>query len=963
VNREHKSSKSHTIKKQLKRFVINIAMSGKYRGGRKFGMSDYLVRYVLMNFIIIFGVSILAAFTVSNFRLERYSTALVCISMIFFAMTSFILARTKIRQYIPALVLVIFYGLLCLMVTWIGEANGANFLFIYMYPSLTIILLGMRSGVTLSIILITLISAEMFIPGVSHFSYPLDFSVRMLVNYFLVFSVMVVIETTRKTKDRLIDTQHRRLGELKTEAEAANRTKSSFLASMSHEIRTPMNAISGMAELLLRRDLPDDARGEVQDIKHASSNLISIINDILDISKIEAGKMEIIPVKYMLSSLVNDTINIIRMRLTEKPVRFITNIDGHIPNNLTGDEIRFRQILLNLLSNAAKYTDKGHISLSMTMQKRAVRKADSLKEQVWLEITVTDSGKGIKPEDLTKLFGSFVQVDSKKNRGIEGTGLGLAITKKLCEAMGGEINVKSEYGKGSEFKVVIPQDVDSDTPFAAVEEPEKKKILIYDKRNVYVQSICWSLENMGVPYTMAETQEDFASALVRDEWFFVFTGYGLHEKIKTLIDKSVFSNGKKPSLALMVEWENEVNISNVRFISLPVQSQSIANLLNGKADSHSYFTSQSSGLIRFTYPGARLLIVDDIATNLKVAEGLLAPYRAKIDTCLRGARAIELVKQHEYDIVFMDHMMPEMDGVEATAAIRAWEAELEEKTMSFTKGETQRDLRKQVPIIALTANAVSGMKEMFIENGFNDFLAKPIDISKLDEMLDRWIPKEKREKRNEKLEVGNEIGDLGSSSHSSLIPGIDIQKGISMTGGTMALYRQVVGLFRKDAEERLSLLQTIPDSSALPSFITMVHALKSASASIGAAELSAKAAELETAGRTADFDFIQQNSPVFAEQLAKLVDGIRAWENAVKEPPAAANEGHVDAAFIRLLHDLAAALEAEKVGDIDRILEDLNTRASDTKTKEALEHISDSVLMTEYDSAVKTVHSLIDTRA
>jgi signal transduction histidine kinase/CheY-like chemotaxis protein len=957
------------LKKQIRRFFINIAMSGKYRGGRKFGMSDYLVRYVLMNFIIIFGASILAAFTVSNFKLERYSTALVCIGMIFFAMTSFILARTKIRQFIPALVLTIFYGILCLMVTWIGEANGANFLFIYMYPSLTIILLGMRFGATLSIILISLISAEMFIPGVSHFSYPLDFSIRMLVNYFLVFSVMVVIETTRKTKDRLIDTQNRRLGELKTEAEAANRTKSNFLASMSHEIRTPMNAISGMAELLMRRDIPDDAKGEVQDIKQAATNLISIINDILDLSKIEAGKMEILPVKYMLSSLVNDTVNIIRMRLTDKPVRFYTNIDGNIPNNLVGDEVRLRQILLNLLSNAVKYTDRGHISLSIIAQKHE-------SAQVWLEITITDSGKGIKPEDQTKLFGSFVQVDSKKNRGIEGTGLGLAITKKLCEAMGGNIAVKSEYGKGSEFEVVIPQGFDPGALFAAVEEPEKKKILVYEGRAVYAQSVCWSLRNMGVPYTIAETAEEFARAILREEWFYIFSGHGLYEKIKPLMDTADFPNGKKPPLALMVEWENDAHIPNVRFISIPVQSLSIANVLNGKADSRDFFGSQSSSLLRFTYPQARLLVVDDISTNLKVAEGLLAPYRAKVDISLSGARAIELVKQNKYDIVFMDHMMPDMDGIEATAAIRAWEAELENsrenKDMEFPQETPRAAKQPRVPVIALTANAVSGMKEMFLEKEFNDFLAKPIDISKLDEMLSRWIPKEKREKGIGDQESANEArgsgpspqyGGTASPAPYSSIPGVDIEKGISMTGGTVALYHQVIDLFRKDAEDRLPLLQATPDSSALPGFITQVHALKSASASIGAAEISAKAAELEAAGKAGNIDLIRENLPGFAQALAELIGQIQAWEGSVTEQSSPNGEAAPDkeydhAAVMQLFHELSEALETKKAGDIDILLEKLLVQSMDSNLKEALEKISDNVLMTEFDRAAEIVRSL-----
>jgi CheY-like chemotaxis protein len=339
------------------------------------------------------------------------------------------------------------------------------------------------------------------------------------------------------------------------------------------------------------------------------------------------------------------------------------------------------------------------------------------------------------------------------------------------------------------------------------------------------------------------------------------------------------------------------------------------------------------------------------------------------------------VKKNNYDIVFMDHMMPEMDGIEATSAIRAWEAEqLTINSEQLTVNNEKKAGRSAVPIIALTANAMRGMREFYLENGFNDYLAKPIDISKLDEILHKWIKKEKREKGKEKKEISNEKLEMrneespDSSSHCSLliancslIPGVDIQHGISMTGGTMELYREVIGLFRKDAEERLPLLHNVlqhdvPDTGELPAFITRVHALKSASASVGAATISAKAAELEAAGKAAGIVFIRENLPAFAKDLAELVEGIRAWENAEKEesPPKGEQDHNNAVAVIPLLQELAAALETENAGDIDRILEKLNGQSLNTKTKEALEKISDNVLMAEFDSAVEIVRSLLD---
>jgi len=719
-------------------------------------------------------------------------------------------------------------------------------------------------------------------------------------------------------------------------ARDANSAKSDFLANMSHEIRTPMNAISGMAELLLRKELSGEARGYVRDIKQAGNNLVSIINDILDFSKIEAGKLEIVPVKYMLTSLINDSVNIICMRIGEKPLRFFTNIDANIPNNLIGDEVRMRQILLNLLSNAVKYSEKGHLGLSIMMHRREEKK-------VWLKIIVTDTGKGIKKRDQEKLFGEFVQVDISKNRGIEGTGLGLAITRRLCLLMGGDITLESEYGMGSAFTAVIPQGINSPVPFADVDEPEKKKTLVYERRAIYAQALCWSLENMDVPYCLVKNQDDFNAALFREEWYYVFSGYGLYERIKPLMEQpdASFPGGKKPPLALMVERGIEDFIPNVRFLSIPVHSLSIANTLNGKTDSKSY--TDSSGMVINCFPSARLLVVDDIATNLKVAEGLLAPYKAVVDTCLSGRRAIEMVRKQNYDMVLMDHMMPEMNGVETTAIIRTWE-----KEQQVIEGKP----RKQIPIIALTANAVVGMREIFIENGFNDFLSKPIDISKLDEILNRWIPENKKER-------GTGNAERSSDDDIPVIPGVDTVKGIAMTGGTAAAYNQVLALFRKDALDRLPLLQNIPDADTLNAFITNVHALKSASASLGAGGVSSIAAELEKAGKDGDILFISDYLPGFAQKLEELIKNIQT-ALALSEKTSEASDRTADiSAYIPAFRELAEALKAKKIPEINSILSTIDPQ--DSKIKDILEQISDQVLMAEFDNALKIIDEAMRT--
>jgi signal transduction histidine kinase/CheY-like chemotaxis protein len=514
-----------------------------------------------------------------------------------------------------------------------------------------------------------------------------------------------------------------RISAARIKADEDNFSKSTFLAKMSHEIRTPMNAIIGMSELILREKASPTVHEHAAAVKQAGSNLIAIINDILDFSKIESGKMEIVTAEYEFSSMINDVITIVRMRLREKPVYFVVNVDSVIPQKLYGDVVRVRQILLNLLSNAAKYTNKGYIIFTADIEEWG-------EDSLTLKFEITDTGIGIKQEDIGKLFGNFSRLDSQANRGVEGTGLGLAITRSLCRAMGGDVTAQSGYGEGSTFTVYIPQGVRNKTPFASVNRPETKRVLIYETRDIYGNSIVCSIDNLGVACKLVTRTEDFTEALDTDHFDFIFAASFLFDEARSEIRKREIDT----VLVLLAEHGEAIAEQQSRFIAMPAHSISIANILNGVEELRGY--SEDDSGIRFTAPGARVLIVDDIKINLDVVEGLLAPYAMQMDFCLGGKEAVELVKKNQYDLILMDHMMPDMDGVETTAAVRAWE-------------ETQN--KKKTPIIALTANAISGMKEIFLEKGFNDYISKPIEITKMDEMIARWIPAEKQIKAG----VGN----------------------------------------------------------------------------------------------------------------------------------------------------------------------------------------------------------------
>jgi signal transduction histidine kinase/DNA-binding response OmpR family regulator/HPt (histidine-containing phosphotransfer) domain-containing protein len=944
----------------LKDLLWNLALSGKTFENDETGMSNLFVRYSLMNLALAAGFFILVFFAAESLILKSYIDAALNTTMALICVASFILARKKIALEVPILVVLLCYVFFCAGLVMNGAAQGLGFVWIYTYPLMTIILMGLIFGILLSLLMIAPVAVITFVPDLSGYAYETTAALRLVIAYFLVLGMTIAFEFARSAKDkanleltRSLKAQRDEIAVLKEKADAANEAKSSFLANMSHEIRTPMNAVIGMTELLLRQDLNPNAKENLSTIKQAGTNLLSIINDILDFSKIEAGKLEILGEEYLFASLINDVINIIRIRIGEKPLRFTTMIDGGLPVKFFGDEIRVRQILLNLLSNAVKYTQRGNIIFSVRGEKIDPPPEDgNAQPNFMLRFEVKDTGIGIKAEDMDKLFGNFMQFDSKRNRSVEGTGLGLAISRNLCRLMGGSLTAKSVYSEGSVFTAEIPQRVLDGLPFAPVEDAEHKNCLVFEGRKTFAMSITYTLESLGVPHTLAQDKEELLRELKSDRYKFVFIAWPVAEEIQAILKE----NARAVTVAAMAEYGKKIPLG-CRELYMPTQPVMVANILNGK-NSNLGFQDTEFLNVRFTAPDARILVVDDIASNIDVVSGLLAPYKMTIDRADSGAESVEMVKRQRYDLVLMDHMMPGMDGIEATAAIRAWEAESVPEESS--PGSPPK---AWLPVIALTANAVSGMKEMFLEKGFNDYLSKPIEIAKLDAMMTHWVPAEKR------IKIGRGINrETFSGEARILIPGVDVRKGINMTGGTEKGYRKVLAQFSKDAADRLNSFKEFPleqEASGpdrtdfaenMSALAAQVHAIKGAAGAIGAAEVSAEAAALEAAGKAGDLAAIREILPGFCRRLAELIEEIgkvlaEADETGGLKAESGAGSG-AESGVPELLSALRTALEAKNMKEIDRLLAELEA-AADGETTKPIADISERVLMGEYQKAIE----------
>ena len=653
-------------------------------------------------------------------------------------------------------------------------------------------------------------------------------------------------------------------------AESASVAKSLFLANMSHELRTPLNAVIGLADLLTDDGrLPEDVQDNLHKISSAGNTLLSIVNDILDISKIESGNFALTPVEYHVASLLNDTVTLVTSRVREKLITFRLEISDDLPSKLFGDDLRVRQIFNNLLSNAIKYTHTGSVTLGVRCERaypgesaggndgegrvESGNGGGSDSGGVWVDITVTDTGIGIRREDFEKLFTDYNQVDALATRKIEGTGLGLPITKRLVESMGGDITVESEYGVGSTFRARILQGYVTDEPIGPVVGENLRQ------------------------FRYNENKRHFVSALVRAD----------------------------------LSW-------------------------------------------------AKVLVVDDLQANLDVAAGLMRKYRMQVDCVLSGQAAIDRIRlgKPAYHAIFMDHMMPDMDGIEAADRIRGLDS----------------DYARTIPIIALTANAVVGAEDLFYEHSFQAFITKPIDIMRLDSVIQQWVKKPASGLPAGDGPLQPTDGDEGEMSGDAIalptpdteiaeipedgddagpvidIPGINIEKGLSNCAGDRKIYLSILRSYIADISSVFPKVREVTEDT-LSAYRVAVHGIKGSSATIGAEHVSAAAAHLEELAKGGDLTGILAENEAMLRDTEYLVTSIRSWFDRQAGDLAKPTVSAPDPALLDRLRRLCEEFD---VDGITEVMDKLDS-AYYERDGDLVAWLKDKVETMDYDQAAERI--------
>ena len=819
-----------------------------------------------------------------------------------------------------------------------------------------------RIGLTvLQIIYVTVLYAWLYVMYperfFAHLEMPLSAVARLLLFYLGSTAVIAMITWFRnavkimESRAQSITELYRMVEQEKINAEAGSREKADFLANMSHEMRTPMIAVCGMSELLLQNDLTPLEEEYVATIQNSANNLLSMVNDILDFSKIEANMMSLDEAPYSVEDLVSEVTSIINVRIGEKNIAFIVDIAPEIPAELTGDEARLRQILINLLNNAVKFTESGMIRLRMTCS------VDD-EARFWLRIDVTDTGIGISREDQKKLFTQFTQVDTDHIRRMEGTGLGLVISQRLANKMNGSINVESEPGKGSTFSVVVEQKVKRRRELGFVPDSDGYLAYICEPDPYYADNLRGILKGMGVAVISVSDVAvwDYYNA----DWFgaMLFFDYG-----SCIAGVNSFAQKiKRMRLVALVDRNTFVDAGvkeNILIMHKPVLTGQVASLVRG--DDAESFRRIKKNENHLFIPDARILVVDDNYVNLRVTAGLLNVYKPHVDMVGGGREAYELLlRDPHYDMIFMDHMMPDWDGIETVEHIRAVDG----------------DYYKNVPIIALSANVGEAARELFLSHGMNDFVEKPMSTETLAGVIRKFIPAEKQQSEyTEKVDPMMKVSrsrseyiteNTGKDARGIKIPGLDVPQGIFNMGGSLDAYHHILNVFLVEGMAQSDLLRQYAESGSVNSYRIEAHSLKSVAASIGAKELSMQAKEHEDAAKQGDESFVSDHYKELVDNYDLLLGHVKEYLKAggllekegTVEPesedmqPISSQKKHADVAKVRQLIELFDSDAAmEMLNELLHCKLDQSDRTALTKATELLENY-------DFDGAIQALSGI-----
>lgn len=741
---------------------------------------------------------------------------------------------------------------------------------------------------------------------------------------------------------------------------AVERSRDDFLANVSHEIRTPVNTICGMSEIILREDLNPGLRTDIFNIQTAGRSLLSLVSDVLDFTELQSGKMALAEESYNITSTLNDMINMSMARMSERQLELVVDCHADIPSGLLGDEQKIRRVIMNLVNNALKFTVEGCVTITIY--------ARNTDYGINLVVSVRDTGIGIKEENLEKLFTSFNQVDTRRNRQEGGIGLGLAVSQAMVEIMGGFIKVSSEYGKGTEVQFVVPQKVVDSAPIVHLRHRERLNVAIYidmerfdrpDVRVEYGRVIYRMISQLKVKCRICQNLGELKRRTGRERFTHIFISIEEYEEDREFFDRL----SRELKLIAVIERTNDAKIMNSGilrlykpFFILPVVMVLNDEILVQGMDADSY----SGG--KFIAPETSVLVVDDNLMNIRVLEGLLAPYKIKVSMATSGAEALEKIESMDYDAIFMDHMMPEMDGIETLHRIR----------------QKKGNYYKKIPIIAVTANAVGGMREVFLSEGFQDFMAKPIEVSVLERILRRNLPQEKlvyiqngqeegaagEDARQEQSVPGAVTGPGNARRRTDLPPELfDEQLGMKYCGG-LENYIGILQVNRDSGPEDKKKLQGCFEARDWKNYTIYVHALKSSMLNIGVMRLSGMAKDLEQAGKRGDEDYILAHH---GEMLSEYGRVLAVLEKSALVRSSAEEQ---DAGGLRVLEeeefqklalefeDAAYSFDSDRMAEIAEILAGCSYRGHSLRG--FMEPVARKIKMSDYLSASEAVLRLME---